>query len=255
MAASFHLIQIEQVIGGVNGDTSAQAIQLRLRFPGENLLEFARLVAWDNEGLNPITIVDFTQSVPGAALGARVLVASPAFLALANPVITADFVIPMKTLIPPSYLAAGRVTYEGDTGAIYWSLSYGGSAYTGETIATAVNDADGDFGPPAEHSIPWQGVRALVFQGSPSGASLTNLDDYALTEGPAVFTNNLGESAALCDIDLTTGTDLQSFATFQACFTDVPAPINACCTIADFNGDQAIDLGDYIDFHDALLGP
>ena len=29
--ATFHLMQIEQVIGGVNGDTSAQAIQLRMR--------------------------------------------------------------------------------------------------------------------------------------------------------------------------------------------------------------------------------
>ena len=33
--ATFHLMQIEQVIGGVNGDTSAQAIQLRMRFAGQ----------------------------------------------------------------------------------------------------------------------------------------------------------------------------------------------------------------------------
>ncbi len=32
--ATFHLMQIEQVIGGVNGDTTAQAIQLRMRFAG-----------------------------------------------------------------------------------------------------------------------------------------------------------------------------------------------------------------------------
>jgi hypothetical protein len=35
---SFHLMQIEQVIGGVNGDTSAQAIQLRMRAAGENFV-------------------------------------------------------------------------------------------------------------------------------------------------------------------------------------------------------------------------
>ena len=29
---SFHLMQIEQVIGGVNGDVTLQAIQLRMRF-------------------------------------------------------------------------------------------------------------------------------------------------------------------------------------------------------------------------------
>ena len=34
--ASFHLMQIEQVIGGVNGDTTAQAVQLRMRSFGGN---------------------------------------------------------------------------------------------------------------------------------------------------------------------------------------------------------------------------
>ena len=34
--ATFHFMQIEQVIGGVNGDTTAQAVQLRMRFAGQN---------------------------------------------------------------------------------------------------------------------------------------------------------------------------------------------------------------------------
>ena len=36
--AAFHLMEIEQVIGGVNGDTTAQAVQLRMRTGGQNLL-------------------------------------------------------------------------------------------------------------------------------------------------------------------------------------------------------------------------
>ena len=36
--ATFHLMQIEQVIGGVNGDTTAQAIQLRMRARASKLL-------------------------------------------------------------------------------------------------------------------------------------------------------------------------------------------------------------------------
>ena len=48
--ASFHLMQIEQVIGGVNGDTSRQAIQLRMRFGGQNFVSVARVRAWDATG-------------------------------------------------------------------------------------------------------------------------------------------------------------------------------------------------------------
>ncbi len=33
--ATFHFMQIEQVIGGVNGDTTAQAVQLRMRPAGQ----------------------------------------------------------------------------------------------------------------------------------------------------------------------------------------------------------------------------
>src|SRR6266478_816038 len=50
--ATFHMMQIEQVIGGVDGDTSAQAIQLRMRSAGENLVSQARLVAFDATGAN-----------------------------------------------------------------------------------------------------------------------------------------------------------------------------------------------------------
>src|SRR5947207_909223 len=46
--AAFHVMQIEQVIGGViNGasaDTSAQAIQLRMRAAGQNFVSAARLI-------------------------------------------------------------------------------------------------------------------------------------------------------------------------------------------------------------------
>jgi len=42
--ATFHLMQVEQVIGGVSGDTSAQAIQLRMRLDGQGGVSKARLV-------------------------------------------------------------------------------------------------------------------------------------------------------------------------------------------------------------------
>ena len=50
---SFHLMQVEQVIGGVNGNMARQAIQLRMRFVGQNLVSQARVRAWDAAGANP----------------------------------------------------------------------------------------------------------------------------------------------------------------------------------------------------------
>ena len=51
--ASFHLMQIEQVIGGVNGDTTAQAVQLRMRFAGQNFVAGTELIANAAAGNNP----------------------------------------------------------------------------------------------------------------------------------------------------------------------------------------------------------
>src|SRR5260221_534205 len=114
--ASFHLMKVEQAIGGVAGDLSQQAIQLRMRAPGQNLVgsNQARLKAWDAAGLNPVTLIIFPSDVANAVQGARILVVSPAFAA-AQPGIAADFA--MTSLIPASYLAAGRLTFEDGGGA------------------------------------------------------------------------------------------------------------------------------------------
>src|SRR5438093_12932774 len=84
--ASFHFMQIEQVIGGVNGDISAQAIQLRMRSAGQGFVSQGRLNVRNAAGLNPILIVDLTTNVttPGAA-GDRVLITSTAFQGYVNP--------------------------------------------------------------------------------------------------------------------------------------------------------------------------
>ncbi len=193
--ASFHLMQIEQVIGGVEGDTSAQAIQLRMRFPGDSSLPFARIRAWDATGANPITLIDFDTNVPNNRFGDRILVASPSFFNYTDPSLTGDFAL--SNVIPTDYLDAGRITYEGDDGVIYWSLGFGGESYTGPTTGSAFNDTDGDFGPSFDGPLPSSNMSALLFQGSAADLSTTNIDDYILTTGPAVFTNNLGISSAV----------------------------------------------------------
>ncbi len=194
--ASFHFMQIEQVIGGVEGDTTAQAIQLRMRSGGQQFVTPARIRVWDAAGQNPILVVDFNQSVSNGSSGRRILIASANLAVHTAPSATPDFT--MANLIPASYLAAGSLTFETDAGTtIYWRLSWGGASYTGSTTGSIFNDLDGDFGPPFPGPLPSSDLRALQFQQSFSAQSTTNEADYTLTGGAAVFNKNSGTAFAL----------------------------------------------------------
>jgi hypothetical protein len=192
--ASFHLMQIEQLIGGVDGDTSAQAIQLRMRTFGQAFVNSGRLRAFDASGQNPILLFDMTRDVANGELGDRVLLATPNFgnyTAGALPFV-ADFTL--ANLIPASYLAAGKITYEDDFGSILWAIAFGGANYTGPNSGTLDNDSDGNFGPAFPSALSINSRRALQFRGSASDPSTTNAADYALTTGAAIFTNNSRQS-------------------------------------------------------------
>jgi hypothetical protein len=192
--ASFHLMQIQQVIGGVGSDTSLQAVQLRMRVAGQNLVGGGRLRAWDATGSNPIVIIDPTTNVPNGAAGDTVLIASPNFQGAFG--LTPDFV--MTNLIPASYLAAGKLTWEDNSGAlVYWSLAWGDGAYTGTNTGTIDNDADGVFNPPFGLAMPSATGQALQFTGPPGAVSTNNAADYAITVGNATFTNNAGQSGTV----------------------------------------------------------
>ncbi len=197
---SFHEMQIEQVIGGLGGDPSKQAVQLRMRTPFQNFVTFARLRAWDAAGLNPVILTDFPTDMPNGFSGSRVLIVSPGFPMPAG--VTPD--VTMATSIPLSYLLAGRITFEDDFGTILWSLAYGN--YTGPNTGSITNDPDGDFGPPFPGPLPLVSNRAVQFQGPAIAMSTTNAQDYALTPGAATLTNNAGQSgvlAAQCYADCT----------------------------------------------------
>lgn len=192
--ATFHLMQIEQVIGGVNGDTTAQAVQLRMRFSGQNHVSGAQLVVVDAAGNNPITLITFPSGVGGAAAGSQILIATSSFSTYESTPIPADFT--MTNPIPASYLAAGRLQFQ-KTGLIYWSVSWGGASYTGPNSGTVDNDADGNFAPPFAGALPSNSTSALIFSGDFSAMSTTNAADYSVTPGAATFTNNAGASTAL----------------------------------------------------------
>lgn len=193
--ASFHLMQIEQVIGGVNGDVTAQAVQLRCRAVGENFVSLGRLRAWNASGTSPVLIIDTTTNVPIGNLGSRVLITSSNFNSHTSPTAVPDFT--MTNPIPAAYLAAGSLTWEDNVGTIYWRLSWGGSAYTGPGTMSNLNDANGNANPPFGSALPSASLVALKFTGTAGAMSTTNAADYALSANPAVFINNAGASFTL----------------------------------------------------------
>lgn len=194
---TFHLMQIEQAIGGVNGDVTAQAVQLRTRSLFQNFIQGTKIIAYDAAGLNPVTLITFPRNINNSGSGVRILVASASFIASSSPNAQPDF--EMTNLIPESYLAAGRITFEDDFGTIYWSLAYGGSNYTGPTNGSLDNDADGEFGPPFDGPLPSTSTSALHFKGLASDMSRSNDVDYRVTPAPAVFFNSSGGRFATGD--------------------------------------------------------
>ena len=193
--ATFHEMQIEQVIGGVDGDITAQAIQLRMRVAGQNFVSNAQLIAYDATGQNPIVLIQFPSDVTQAAAGSRILITSASFASHTATALQSDFT--MTHLIPASYLAAGRIVYASDANEILWSISFGGASYTGSNMGDTVNDADGNFGPPFPDPLPSATAQALLFQANGGSLSTNNAADYRLTTGPATFFNNAGGSATL----------------------------------------------------------
>lgn len=222
-SASFHLMQIEQVIGGVYGNASAQAIQLRMRSSGQDQLASARIRAFDANGNNPVVIIDFSTSVTNSAVGDRILVTSAAFNALTTPAASADYT--MTSVIPSGYLAAGSLTFETNDGlTIYWRISWGGGSYTGPTTGASTNDNDGNFGSAINGALPTADARALLFRNAASAKSAANQTDYNRTSVAAIFTNNARTN-----------------------FT-ITVPTSSCahagCERGDLNADCVVDMND-----------
>lgn len=193
--ASFHFMQIEQIVGGICGNASAQVVQLRMRAAGQNLISGARLIATDATGANPVTLIIFPANATTSTLGSRILVASPAAGALLT---GEDFT--MSAVIPASYLAAGRLVFTDPAGTtIYWSVSWGGAGYTGSNAGNTTNDPDGNFGPPFASALLATTSQGLLFQGAATAASSNNAADYAYTLDDATFVNNAGTAVTLAD--------------------------------------------------------
>jgi hypothetical protein len=197
--AAFHVMQVEQIVGGISGTTNAQAIQLRLRSSGQQLVSNASLWVADSSGLNRILLLNIASDVSNGAAGARILLATSAFTTAMINGGSTNFVpdFTLASAIPANYFAAGRLTFEADGGStatpgtIYWSLAWGDGAYTGSTLGDITNDADGNFGPAFGLALATNS-RGLLFTGAASSPSTSNSADYLFTTGNAIVTKNNG---------------------------------------------------------------
>jgi len=197
--AAFHLMEIEQVIGGVGGDTTAQAVQLKMRTTGQNFLTgSAQLVVRDAAGANPVLLATFASNPLGGACR-EILLATTAFASKTTPAAVPDYTM---SAIPASYLAAGSLTFETLGGAsTYWRVTWGDGAYsgsqaihTGTGVSGIGNDGDGDSLTSLAFATALPSSSAKALQFTPACAltadETNNLAQYAVTSSAAVFKNN-----------------------------------------------------------------
>lgn len=228
-SATFHLMQIEQVIGGVNGDTNAQAIQLRIRANGQEFVSEARIRIWDSAG-NPSVLLDMTTNVTFGDTGRRILIATPAFVAKTAPNAVPDFMIADGSLA--AVLASGSLTFEEDNGDVLWRLIWGSGTYAGPTTGGMDNDQDGEFGPGLAGALPSAGLTAFNFNGAAIAFSTNNAANYIETAGAAIFVNNAGCSFTVNAAPACGATD-----------TDTDGINDDCDTCTDTDGDGSGDPG------------
>jgi len=256
--AGFHVMQIEQVIGGLNGNSSAQAIQLRLHGDFQNQVQFASLWAADAAGANRILLLDIGSPVANFATGDRVLLTTSAFnsamVAGGATTFTPDFTL--ANSIPSSYLNAGRLTFEGDggttatPGTIYWSLSWGGSSYTGSNAGDFTNDSNSNFGPAFGSALPTSILQGVKFTGAATAGSNTNLADYAFTASPTTVTKNSHASFTVVapafivgDYNRNGVVDASDYTTWRQTYGST---VSGAFANADGNGNSSIDAADFV---------
>ena len=195
--AQYSHVQIEMVLGSVDGDVTAQAVQLRIAQAGDSSLAGMTVVACDSTGGNPVTVCTLPTSVSNGALGARVLLCSNGMLGRLAPFIAPDFML--STPIPPSYLSAGTLYIDmpGDGMGPLWRLSWGGASYLGSGAVESINDPDGDCNPPYPNGLFGETGQGVKFLFDPNTQSTTNASDYALDLGASQVWNNAGEKATV----------------------------------------------------------
>jgi len=115
--AAFHLNEITKVMVGLNGNTTIQAVELKMLATGENLVGGMSIKVYDAGGAQVDSLGSFSGSVPAGIAGRFILCATGNFAATFG--ITPDLVIKPGLLV-----GTGQVSYEKPT-CFANALAYG----------------------------------------------------------------------------------------------------------------------------------
>lgn len=185
--ATFHLVEINKVMAGYEGDATVQAVELRMLAAGENFVNTASIKVYDAGG-NPVSILGtFAADLPsaGSVAGAKILCATNAFATRFG--ITPDLVI-----APGIPETTGQVSFEKSICFVN-AVAYG-------AVTTFKNGAS------AAPPLPTSGAPVLVRTVNDATVPSCPLGEdaaarFQLTTGspssPVIFTNYAGQSVSI----------------------------------------------------------
>ncbi len=228
--AAFHLNEITKVMVGLNGNTTIQAVELKMLASGENLVTGVSIKVYDAAGAQMDSLGSFAASVPTGIAGRFILCATPNFAATFG--ITPDLVIKPGLLV-----GTGQVSFE-KPGCFINATAYGSvtTPKNGTTTAAAlpsdaatilvrtVDDGTAIFCPLSED--------AAARFGLVSATSVT----------PVTFTNNAGASAQVfptaagVDDVLPPGVSLRVYPNPFSRSIRILTPLHGYITIYDIRG-------------------
>ncbi len=189
-SATFHRNEITKLLVGFDGNTTIQALELKMITDGENHVTGVRVDTYDVDGLFLATRGTFADSLPFGIAGRNILCATSAF--------ATTFGITPDLVITPGFLVQdGQVVFERDpnglTPCLVNGLPYG-----------AVNTPLGSVapGPPLQAIGARALVRVVDLPGTPScpladNASTNFHETWGTSPHTIVFKNNRGDSAVV----------------------------------------------------------
>ena len=190
--ASFHCMRIHAVMGGANGNTGIQYVELRMNAGGQTLVN-GHVLRFYNAGGSMTGSFTIPAPVSNGATGASILIGTSGLQAAAG--VTPDFVMPSNVIAP-----SGKVTFaEGFDNCQFGGPSVVDSVAYGSTYTGGV-----DYGSKFPSNLPTGGAQALTLNNL-NLEPVNNATEYALQA--AAPRNNAGAVGSFANTP--TGTNVQ----------------------------------------------
>jgi hypothetical protein len=190
--AAVHCMRIQHVLAGVNGDTTIQAVELRMSISGQVFTNGSQLHFYNSAGVET-GVFTLNANVANGAAGASILIGTAAFDAVwpsSNPSgVSVDFVMPENVMAPSGKVLFGPPTGGNCVGETkgYDSVAYG-TGYTGGV----------EYPPAFDQDLPTSGIQALRLKATQFDTDQdSNLADYEIANNPT-FCKNQPTTSPVC---------------------------------------------------------